>query len=106
MIRDLSLLVRVETGTMGVVSFGSYHGDDVPVTAIYGCPDSHHPLRGKWLGEPSGLVTDWQGRVPLRCTLAKDKASKQNQLHCNKRRNFREQGINADPSEKREAQGD
>lgn len=51
MIHDLSLLVRVETGTMGVVSFGSYHGDDVLVTAIYGCPDSHHPLRGKWLGK-------------------------------------------------------
>lgn len=45
--------------------------------------------------QPGRLANPWQGRVPLRCTLVKDKASKQNQLHCNKRRNFRKQEINA-----------
>ena len=47
----------------------------------------------------------WQGRVPLRCTLVKDKASKQNRLHCYKRRNFLEQGINADPGKSRRREG-
>lgn len=48
----------------------------------------------------------WQGRVPLHCTLVKDKASKQNGLHCNKRRNFQEQGINADPGRRRGREGE
>lgn len=52
--------------------------------------------------QPGRLATRWQGRVPLRCTLVKDKASKQNRLHCSKRRNFQEQGINADPERGRE----
>ena len=51
MIHDLSLLVRFGTGNQGVlVSFGSYHGDEELLVAIYGCPDSRHPPRGKWLG--------------------------------------------------------
>lgn len=36
--------------------------------------------------QPGRLATHWQGRVPLRRTLAKDKASKQNRLHRYKRR--------------------
>lgn len=36
--------------------------------------------------QPGRLAMHWQGRVPLRCTLVKDKASKQNGRHCNKHR--------------------
>lgn len=36
--------------------------------------------------QPGRLATHWQGRVPLRRTPAKDKASKQNRLHRYKRR--------------------
>lgn len=49
----------------GVVSFGSYYGDDLPVAAIYGCPDSDHPLGGKWLGtawlciRPGTDIVEW-----------------------------------------------
>lgn len=47
----------------GVASFDSYYGDDLPVSAIDGCPDSDHPLGGKWLG------TTWHrhSRVDMPC---------------------------------------
>lgn len=49
----------------GVVSFGSNHGDDLPVTAIYGWTGSDHQLGDKWLGtaqlciRPGANVVEW-----------------------------------------------
>lgn len=63
MIHDLSLLVRVGTGTGGAMSFGSYHGDDVPITAIRGCPDSLHLPGGKWLGTARPRIGPGTGAV-------------------------------------------
>lgn len=56
--------------------------------------------------QPGRLENHRQGRVPLRCTLVKDKASKQKQLHWNKRRNFQKQGISALCGKRRQRWGD